>query len=107
MTDLSSSSYGSIRERQHLVTVRYSCRRDNSFFRLVILFYAPSILNDSETIVQEEGRDIALSSAKSISDIAAFAELVDPQAITQPFVNYPFFTAGRFFGEPYDRYGRP
>ncbi|KAI5454799.1 hypothetical protein NCC49_003682 [Naganishia albida] len=67
------------------------------FHTLVILFYAPSILNDSETIVQEEGRDIALSSAKSISDIAAFAELVDPQAITQPFVNYPFFTAGRFF----------
>lgn len=65
----------------------------------MILFYAPSIISDSETVVQEEGRDIALSSAKSISDIAAFAELVDPQAITQPFVNYPFFTAGRFFGK--------
>ncbi|KAJ9093838.1 hypothetical protein QFC21_006209 [Naganishia friedmannii] len=67
------------------------------FHTLVILFYAPSIVSDSQDVVQEEGRDVALSSAKSISDIAAFAELVDPQAITQPFVNYPFFTAGRLF----------
>jgi hypothetical protein len=74
---------------------------NNFHFSLVILFYAPSIISDSETVDQEEGRDIALSSAKSISDIAAFAELVDPQAITQPFVNYPFFTAGRFFGKSF------
>lgn len=56
-------------------------------------------MNDSQSAAQEEGRDIALSSAKTISDIATFAELVEPRAITQPFVNYPFFTAGRLFGE--------
>lgn len=67
----------------------------------MILLHAPSIVSDSQTVIQGEGRDIALSSAKTISDIATFAELVEPKAITQPFVNYPFFTAGRLFGKPW------
>ncbi|WVR07284.1 hypothetical protein IAU60_004325 [Kwoniella sp. DSM 27419] len=37
------------------------------------------------------------TSAKTITDIASFAELIDPKAVTQPWINYPIYTAGRTF----------
>jgi hypothetical protein len=61
------------------------------------------------------GREVSASSAKSIVDIVTFAELVrsdhnaesrvdvhlqiDPKAITQPWINYPLYTAARIFRE--------
>ena len=67
--------------------------------------------------VNPGGRVIAASSAKTILDIAVFAELVrrsfsarwdsrphpnrqiDVKAVTQPWIGYPLYTAGRTFRE--------
>lgn len=88
--------------------------------RLIILAYQPTIIySDLPSLDPEDmttaSKEISASSAKTILDIVVFAELVslllpwqnmngdadtaqiDPKAITQPWINYPMYTAGRTF----------
>lgn len=83
----------------------------------IIFAYQPSLLaRDSEAVLPESNNAaLAASSAKTLLDIVAFAELVsydlpssvsqmtteqiDPKAITQPWVGYPLYIAGRVFRE--------
>ncbi|WVF71755.1 hypothetical protein IAT40_006563 [Kwoniella sp. CBS 6097] len=72
------------------------------FHTLIILSYRPSLLR-SDSIASDlsesdvSGNEIAISSAKTILDIASFAELIDAKAVHQPWTNYPLYTAGRTF----------
>ncbi|WVQ99144.1 hypothetical protein IAU59_006276 [Kwoniella sp. CBS 9459] len=72
------------------------------FHTLIILSYRPSLLR-SDSIASDlsesdtAGNEIAISSAKTILDIASFAELIDAKAVHQPWINYPLYTAGRTF----------
>lgn len=82
--------------------------------------YQPTIIySDLPSLDAEDlspaSKEISASSAKTILDIVIFAELVsevswsfclgadkrqiDPKAITQPWINYPMYTAGRTFRE--------
>ncbi|KAK4689331.1 hypothetical protein P7C73_g782, partial [Tremellales sp. Uapishka_1] len=72
------------------------------FHTLIILSYNPSLLlsgplpaalHESRTASKE----VSASSAKTILDIAVFAELIDAKSISQPWINYPMYTAARTF----------
>ncbi|OXH32873.1 hypothetical protein J008_03143 [Cryptococcus neoformans] len=72
------------------------------FHTLIILVYRPSLLvspipHESRRQYDAAGKEVSASSAKTILDIAIFAELIDPKAITQPWINYPLYIAARTF----------
>ncbi|WWC93859.1 hypothetical protein V866_000695 [Kwoniella sp. B9012] len=72
------------------------------FHTLIILVYQPDLLRTGEvhsnsTLPDVAGQQIAASSAKTILDIASFAELIDVKANTQPWINYPLYIAGCMF----------
>ncbi|XAO26717.1 hypothetical protein I312_105557 [Cryptococcus bacillisporus CA1280] len=72
------------------------------FHTLIVLVYRPSLLvspipNGSRQQDGVAGKEVSASSAKTILDIAIFAELIDPKAITQPWINYPLYIAARTF----------
>ncbi|WWC70480.1 uncharacterized protein I206_104431 [Kwoniella pini CBS 10737] len=72
---------------------------------LIILVYQPSLLGVENLEdyrlgsdgVDIAGQQIAASSAKTILDIATFAELIDAKANSQPWINYPLYIAGCMF----------
>ncbi|KAG7527766.1 hypothetical protein FFLO_06608 [Filobasidium floriforme] len=70
--------------------------------RLIILVHDPTLLllerhTPGPDLVDLDGREISISSAKSILDIVSFAELIDPKSISQPWINYPLYIASRVF----------
>ncbi|WVW83580.1 hypothetical protein I302_105601 [Kwoniella bestiolae CBS 10118] len=72
------------------------------FHTLIILVYQPTLLRlgdnaSSNDVSDIAGQQIAASSAKTILDIASFAELIDAKANTQPWINYPLYIAGCMF----------
>ncbi|KAH8083490.1 hypothetical protein HD553DRAFT_342712 [Filobasidium floriforme] len=72
------------------------------FHALIILVHDPTTLllerhTPGPDLVDLDGREISISSAKSILDIVSFAELIDPKSISQPWINYPLYIASRVF----------
>ncbi|ORX35625.1 hypothetical protein BD324DRAFT_630881 [Kockovaella imperatae] len=82
------------------------------FHALVLLSYLPLPLLSSSDLsrhakMDDAGRELAVSSAKSIMDIVAFAEIIDNRAVTQPWINYPLYLAARTFLLQARRYEDP
>lgn len=71
------------------------------FHTLIILLHQPTLLHSFEGRMQQlfpDSRELAMSSAKTIADIIAFAELIDVKSIVgNPFTSQPMYVAARAF----------
>lgn len=71
------------------------------FHTLIVLLHRPTLLIAFEGRVQElfpKSRELSMSSAKTISDILTFAELIDPRAVSgNPFTSQPIYIAACAF----------
>lgn len=72
------------------------------FHALIIVLHQPTLLtpfhNLSPTKLQPNSRELSMSSAKTIADILAFAELIDPKSfIGNPFTSQPIYIAACAF----------
>ncbi|KAI1439993.1 fungal-specific transcription factor domain-containing protein [Annulohypoxylon stygium] len=73
------------------------------FHALIIVLHQPTLLTKEGTInrahqLKPHSRELSMSSAKTIADILAFAELVDPKCfIGNPFTSQPIYIAACAF----------
>lgn len=71
------------------------------FHTLIVLLHRPTLLIAFEGRVQQlfpDSHELSMSSAKTISDILSFAELIDPRAVTgNPFTSQPIYIAACAF----------
>jgi hypothetical protein len=72
------------------------------FHALIIVLHQPTLLtpfhNLSPTQLLPNSRELSMSSAKTIADILAFAELIDPKSfIGNPFTSQPIYIAACAF----------
>lgn len=71
------------------------------FHTSIILLHQPTLLCSLETHIQQlfpDSRDLSMSSAKTIADILAFAELIDVRSfIGNPFTSQPMYVAACAF----------
>lgn len=72
------------------------------FHALIIILHRPALLSPfgslSRTQLLPNSRELSMSSAKSIADILAFAELIDPKSfIGNPFTSQPMYIAACAF----------
>ncbi|CCC10921.1 unnamed protein product [Sordaria macrospora k-hell] len=72
------------------------------FHAMIIMLHEPALLTPFGKLTNiqllSNSRELARSSAKTIADIVAFAELIDPQSyIGNPFTSQPIFIAGCAF----------
>ena len=71
------------------------------FHTLIILLHQPTLLHSFEGRIQQlfpDSRELSMSSAKTIADIIAFAELIDVKSIVgNPFTSQPIYIAARAF----------
>ena len=71
------------------------------FHTLIIILHQPSLLHSYEGSIHElfpNSRELSMSSAKTIADILAFAELVDAKSfISNPFTSQPIYVAASAF----------
>ena len=71
------------------------------FHALVVLLHQPDLLQNSKSHVDQlfsNSRDLSMSSAKSIADILAFAEVMDARSFTStPFTGQPVYIAACAF----------
>ncbi|KAI0180754.1 fungal-specific transcription factor domain-containing protein [Hypoxylon sp. FL1284] len=73
------------------------------FHALIIVLHQPTLLTREGTInrthqLKPHSRELSMSSAKTIADILAFAELVDPKCfIGNPFTSQPIYIAACAF----------
>jgi hypothetical protein len=72
------------------------------FHALIIVLHQPTLLTPfgslSRTQLLSNSRELSMSSAKTISDILAFAELIDPKSyIGNPFTSQPMYIAACAF----------
>ncbi|KAI0804857.1 fungal-specific transcription factor domain-containing protein [Xylaria sp. FL0064] len=73
------------------------------FHALIIVLHQPTLLTSQGTIdrkhqLKAHSRELSMSSAKTIADILAFAELLDPRCfIGNPFTSQPIYIAACAF----------
>ena len=71
------------------------------FHTLIVLLHQPTLLHSFEGKIQKlfpDSRELSLSSAKTIADILAFAELIDVKSfIGNPFTSQPMYVAACAF----------
>ncbi|KAI1328513.1 fungal-specific transcription factor domain-containing protein [Xylariaceae sp. FL0255] len=73
------------------------------FHSLIIVLHQPTLLTSRGTInrkhqLRPHSRELSMSSAKTIADILAFAELLDPRCfIGNPFTSQPIYVAACAF----------
>jgi hypothetical protein len=71
------------------------------FHTLIMLLHQPTLLHSFEGSIQQllpNSRELSMSSAKTIADILAFAELIDPKSfIGNPFTSQPMYIAACAF----------
>ncbi|EXJ87393.1 hypothetical protein A1O3_04352 [Capronia epimyces CBS 606.96] len=71
------------------------------FHTLIVLVHQPTLLHSFEGRIQQlfpDSRELSISSAKTIADILAFAELVDVKSfIGNPFTSQPMYVAACAF----------
>ncbi|KAI9802124.1 MAG: hypothetical protein M1833_002045 [Piccolia ochrophora] len=71
------------------------------FHTLIVLLHQPTLLNSFEGQIQQlfpNSRELSISSAKTIADILAFAELLDAKSfIGNPFTSQPMYIAACAF----------
>lgn len=71
------------------------------FHTSIILLHQPTLLYSLETSIQQlfpDSRELSMSSAKTIADILAFAELIDVKSfIGNPFTSQPMYVAACAF----------
>ncbi|KAI9690346.1 MAG: hypothetical protein M1822_009308 [Bathelium mastoideum] len=71
------------------------------FHTLIVLLHQPTLLHTFEGKIQQlvsNSRELSMSSAKTIADILAFAELMDAKAaLGNPFISQPVYIAGCAF----------
>ncbi|KAF2085389.1 hypothetical protein K490DRAFT_46936, partial [Saccharata proteae CBS 121410] len=71
------------------------------FHTLIVLLHQPTLLNTFEGGIQQllpNSRELSMSSAKTIADILAFAELADAKAgLGNPFTSQPIYIAACAF----------
>ncbi|KAI1736394.1 fungal-specific transcription factor domain-containing protein [Xylaria scruposa] len=73
------------------------------FHALIIVLHQPTLLTSQGTIdrkhqLKTHSRELSMSSAKTIADILAFAELLDPRCfIGNPFTSQPIYIAACAF----------
>ncbi|KAI0401530.1 fungal-specific transcription factor domain-containing protein [Xylaria palmicola] len=73
------------------------------FHALIIVLHQPTLLTSQGTIdrkhqLKSHSRELSMSSAKTIADILAFAELLDPRCfIGNPFTSQPIYIAACAF----------
>lgn len=71
------------------------------FHTLIVLLHQPTLLNSYEGRIQQlfpNSRELSMSSAKTIADILAFAELMDARSfIGNPFTSQPMYIAACAF----------
>lgn len=71
------------------------------FHTLIMLLHQPTLMHSFEGQVLQllpHSRELSMSSAKTITDILAFAELIDPRSfIGNPFTCQPIYVAGCAF----------
>ncbi|TVY85053.1 Nitrogen assimilation transcription factor nit-4 [Lachnellula suecica] len=71
------------------------------FHTLIMLLHQPTLIHSFEGQIQQllpNSRELSMSSAKTIADILAFAELIDPRSfIGNPFTSQPMYVAASAF----------
>ncbi|KAL2432674.1 hypothetical protein ABEF95_014383 [Exophiala dermatitidis] len=71
------------------------------FHTLIVLVHQPTLLHSFEGEIQQlfpDSRELSMSSAKTIADILAFAELIDVKSfIGSPFTSQPMYVAACAF----------
>ena len=71
------------------------------FHTLIVLVHQPTLLHSFEGKIQQlfpDSRELSMSSAKTIADILAFAELIDVKSfIGNPFTSQPMYVAACAF----------
>lgn len=71
------------------------------FHTLIVLLHQPTLLHSFEGRIQQlfpDSRELSMSSAKTIADILAFAELIDVKSfIGNPFTSQPMYVAACAF----------
>ncbi|KAL9094982.1 MAG: hypothetical protein Q9165_002584 [Trypethelium subeluteriae] len=71
------------------------------FHTLIVLLHQPTLLHTFEGKIQQlvsNSRELSMSSAKTMTDILAFAELTDAKAaLGNPFISQPVYIAGCAF----------
>jgi len=70
------------------------------FHTLIMLLHQPSLMHSDSQILSllPNNRELSMSSAKTIADILAFAELIDPRSfIGNPFTSQPMYIAACAF----------
>ena len=71
------------------------------FHTLIILLHQPTLLHSFESKIQSlfpDSKELSMSSAKTIADILAFAELIDVKSfIGNPFTSQPMYVAACAF----------
>ena len=71
------------------------------FHTLIMLLHQPSLIHSFESKILQllpNSRELSMSSAKTIADILAFAELIDPRSfICNPFTSQPMYIAASAF----------
>ncbi|KAI0025306.1 fungal-specific transcription factor domain-containing protein [Xylariomycetidae sp. FL0641] len=73
------------------------------FHALIIVLHQPTLLTEKGTLdrkhqLKHHSRELSMSSAKTITDILAFAELLDPKCfIGNPFTSQPIYIAACAF----------
>lgn len=71
------------------------------FHTLIILLHQPMLLHSFEGRIHQllpNSRELSMSSAKTVADILAFAELIDPKSfIGSPFTTQPIYIAAYAF----------
>lgn len=89
------------------------------FHTLIVLVHQPTLLHSFEGRIQQlfpDSRELSMSSAKTIADILAFAELIDIKSfVGNPFTSQPMYVAACAFlaeaaahtSQPPSRHGSP
>src|ERR1700733_9843389 len=71
------------------------------FHTLIMLLHQPTLMHSFESQILQllpNSRELSMSSAKTIADILAFAELIDPRSfIGNPFTSQPMYIAACAF----------
>lgn len=71
------------------------------FHTLIVLLHQPTLLHSFEGRIQQlfpDSRELSMSSAKTVADILAFAELIDVKSfIGNPFTSQPMYIAACAF----------
>jgi hypothetical protein len=71
------------------------------FHTLIVLVHQPTLLHSFEGRIQQlfpDSRELSMSSAKTIADILAFAELIDVKSfVGNPFTSQPMYVAACAF----------